>query len=155
MEGDNSVKNLTSSHISLTSLMAHGLKTYLAFAALGLFILLYLRSKVPLAAAGNKAVDVPVVGSGNPIVARWEFFRNASKLVDQGYSKVRTAPDNFCFRKWMGLTANGSIKTKSSNFLAMTSWYFRGDTSMSLGTFQTRRSARSKQISMYAAHRGE
>lgn len=130
MEGDNCVQNLTNPLISPTPLMADGLNNYIAFAALGVFILLYFCSQAPLRAAGNKLVEAPVIGSSNPILARWEFFRNASKLVNEGYSKVQKALDSSP-REWTGLTVNGSIKTKSSNFPAMTSWYFRGDTSTS------------------------
>ena len=37
---------------------------------------------------GNRKLHVPIVGPTGTVRARWEFFRNASTLVSQGYNQV-------------------------------------------------------------------
>lgn len=56
--------------------------------ALGLLALILIGSQVSFKTTGNKRFDAPIVGSSSALWARWEFFRNAPKLLEYGYSKV-------------------------------------------------------------------
>jgi hypothetical protein len=55
--------------------------------AVGLLLAYFIRS-LAFGAEGNAKVRVPIVGPKDSIRARWQFFRNASTLVNEGYAKV-------------------------------------------------------------------
>lgn len=44
--------------------------------------------------SGNENINVPIIGSKHSWIARWRFFSEASKAVNEGYSKVGNSPLN-------------------------------------------------------------
>ena len=38
--------------------------------------------------SGNESINVPIIGSKHSWIARWRFFSDADKVVNEGYSKV-------------------------------------------------------------------
>jgi hypothetical protein len=57
-----------------------------SFVALAIGLLAVLRRFVPR--SGNAAVETPIVGSKSLLFSRYEFYKNARVLLDEGYSKV-------------------------------------------------------------------
>ncbi|KAK7737350.1 hypothetical protein SLS53_006653 [Cytospora paraplurivora] len=53
------------------------------------FAILHLGRQILVKDQGNEKVNVPIIGPRDTIRARWQFFRNASKLVEEGYAKYK------------------------------------------------------------------
>lgn len=60
------------------------------FGCLFIWWLLLSWKKKPFASIhGNYNFDAPIVGSKNPILGRWQFYRNGPALIREGYAKYR------------------------------------------------------------------
>lgn len=54
-----------------------------------LLVLVTLSFSLLQSKTGNESMNVPIIGSKHSWIARWRFFTEAGKVVDEGYSKVR------------------------------------------------------------------
>ena len=53
-----------------------------------LLVLVVLSFSLRQSKSSNESIDAPIIGSGQSWLARWRFFSDAGRVVDEGYSKV-------------------------------------------------------------------
>ena len=73
-----------------------------------LLVLVVLSLSLRQSKSGNETIDAPIIGSRQSWIARWRFFSDAERVIDEGYSKV------------------GQLRTKCvarANFLAVQDWH--------------------------------
>lgn len=89
MDRHNGTTNPTSSVKPLVPLLAEFPANYPISTALGLFVILVVGFHSSFKTTGNRRFDAPIIGTKSALRARWEFFRNATTLLAQGYSQVQ------------------------------------------------------------------
>ena len=53
-----------------------------------LLLLVILNFSFPRSQSGNENIEAPIIGSAQSWIARWRFFSDAGKVVNEGYGKV-------------------------------------------------------------------
>ncbi|CAF9916908.1 MAG: hypothetical protein ALECFALPRED_010907 [Alectoria fallacina] len=55
-----------------------------------LLVLVVLSLSLRQSKSGNETIDAPIIGSRQSWIARWRFFSDAERVIDEGYSKFKT-----------------------------------------------------------------
>ncbi|KAL1981482.1 hypothetical protein VTN96DRAFT_2511 [Rasamsonia emersonii] len=81
--------NYTTTPLEAPVIVPTTVHSHPAFKIFAVLVIASLIRCLAFGAEGNAQVHAPIVGPKDSIRARWQFFRNASRLVNEGYDKYK------------------------------------------------------------------